>query len=318
MEKGELETFCIDLHSSASGPHLQYRRVRLIYDDGMANILIIGCVSLDTIHIEKEGYRTTYQTVGGAGLYTALAARMSVDVTLYAPKPNPMPEALAFLDRLLDWQGPSCPPVELPCLEIVHHGGGKATLLNASWGAEALLAPDQLPGLQDTNIVHIAALSSAQAQRSFLEKCRQAKAKAISVGTYAKLVYQQTQEVHQLFKAADYFFMNANEANGLLKEGELESLTGAPKVFITDGEHGATVYDGANKFHVPATKVNELDPTGAGDTFCGATLAHVLHDMPLQEAAEVACDIASRNVEQIGPQFAISALKRRIKSEPAL
>lgn len=283
----------------------------MLYDGGMAKILIIGCVSLDTIHIDKDGSRVTYETIGGAGLYTALAARMSVDVTLYAPKPDPMPTSLSFVDRLLDWQGPTCAPVDLPCLEIVHHGGGKATLLNASWGAEALLSPDKLPGLEDTNIVHIAALSSAQAQQNFLEKCRQEEAESISVGTYAKLVYQQTEEVHQLFNAANYFFMNANEANGLLKGDDLASLTKKAKVFITDGEHGATVYDGANKFHVSATQIKELDPTGAGDTFCGATLAHILHGMPLQEAAAVACDIASKNVEQIGPQFALNVLKGR-------
>ena len=52
-----------------------------------------------------------------------------------------------------------------------------------------------------------------------------------------------------------------------------------------------------------------VDPTGAGDTFCGATLAHILHNMPIQEAAEVACDLAAQNVSHIGPSFIVEHLR---------
>ncbi len=276
----------------------------------MSSILVIGCASLDTIHVEENGSRTTYETIGGAGLYTALAARMSMPVTLYAPKPSPMPEALKFVEQLLDWQGPTCDADSVPRLEIVHHGEGKATLLNASWGAESMLNPNELPALDSTRIVHIAALSSARAQYDFLLRCRQQKDVAISVGTYAKLVYQATDEVRRLFDSSNYFFMNDNEARGLFKSGELETLSVKPKVFVTDGENGATVYDGVQRFKIPAPQIKELDPTGAGDTFCGATLAHILHNMPLQEAAEVACDLASQNVAHIGPSFIIENLHK--------
>jgi len=280
----------------------------------MSNILVVGCASLDTIHVEKNGSRTTFETIGGAGLYTALAARMSIRVTLYAPKPNPMPKALALIEQLLDWQGPSCTPEAIPRLEIVHHGGGKATLLNASWGAESMLTPHQLPALDKTSIVHIAALSSARSQYEFMLRCRQQKNVAVSLGTYAKLVYQETDEVRKLFDASDYFFMNDNEAKGLFKPGELDALGEHPKLFVTDGENGATVYDGNKKFTIPAPVISELDPTGAGDTFCGATLAHILHNMPLQEAAEVACDLATQNVEHIGPSYILENLSKRLSA----
>jgi len=36
----------------------------------MAEILVIGCASHDVLHIAGQ----TYNTIGGAGLYTALAA----------------------------------------------------------------------------------------------------------------------------------------------------------------------------------------------------------------------------------------------------
>jgi sugar/nucleoside kinase (ribokinase family) len=275
----------------------------------MSKVLVIGCVSLDTIHIENNGSKTTYETVGGAALYTALAARMSISVTLFAPKPNPLPKSLELVDKLIDWQGPTCDVDSMPRLEIVHHGGGKATLLNASWGAESMLTPEQLPALLDTDIVHIAALSSAEAQYAFLQKCRKTTGVEVSVGTYARLVYGNTAAVHQLFEASDYFFCNTNEANGLFKSNELESLGDRPKVFVTDGENGATVYSDHQTFKIPASAITELDPTGAGDTFCGVTLAHLLHEMPAQEAAEIACDLASQSVEQAGPSLILSILK---------
>ncbi len=278
----------------------------------MSKLLVIGCASLDTIHVETNGQRNTYQTIGGAALYTALAARMSIDVTLFAPKPDPMPKEFERIEHLLDWKGPTCQPESLPRLEIVHHGGGKATLLNASWGAESLLDANEMPSLHDTNIVHIAALSSAKSQRAFLNKCRLTKEVAVSVGTYAKLVYHETTEVRELFNNSDYFFMNTNEAKGLLNPDELEQIGGHPTAFVTDGENGATVYGEGKIFKVPATRIKELDPTGAGDTFCGATLAHLLHNMPVQEAAEVACDAASKNVEKIGPKFVLQCLQRQM------
>ncbi|HEY9731152.1 MAG TPA: carbohydrate kinase family protein [Drouetiella sp.] len=279
----------------------------------MSNLLVIGCASLDTIHIETKGSRKTYQTIGGAGLYTALAARMSISVTLFAPKPNPMPKELEAIEKLLDWQGPTCDVNSLPRLEIVHHGNGRATLLNASWGAESQLSPEDLPALDGTDVVHIAALHSARAQLTFMQKCREFPDTRVSVGTYARLIAQEKPAVRYLCESSDYFFMNSNEANGLFDTNEIDLPRQRPTIFVTDGENGATVYDSGNIFEVPATRITELDPTGAGDTFCGTTLAHILHGMPVQEAAEIACDVASKNVEQVGPAFLISAFTKQSK-----
>jgi sugar/nucleoside kinase (ribokinase family) len=268
----------------------------------MSRLTIVGCVSLDTIHVEKNGIRTTYETLGGAGLYTALAGRVGgARVTLFAPKPSPMPRQLEIIASVLDWYGPSCEPKALPQLEIAHHGGGKATLLNASWGAESLLLPEHLPEIKTGDIVHIAALSSARSQHDFLTHCRQQTDVSVSVGTYAKLVYQQTAEVRQLFDSCDLFFMNDNEARGLLEAQELESIRQHPKYFVTAGENGATVYNGEKRTAIAVTSAIELDPTGAGDTFCGATLAHILMGTSLENAARYGCAIASLNVAHVGP-----------------
>ena len=66
------------------------------------------------------------RSAGGAGLYTALsAARAGAIVTMYAPRPEPMPEELAPALALLEWMGPVIRPDRLPRFEIANHEGGR-------------------------------------------------------------------------------------------------------------------------------------------------------------------------------------------------
>jgi hypothetical protein len=123
-------------------------------------VLVIGTASLDTLHLP----RGIVHTSGGAGLYTALAARAGgATAGLFAPVPKPMPDILQPVVQRIQWYGPTIAPADIPHLEIAHHGGGRATLLDASWGAEPALTPARLPPTAcDAHVIHIAALSSAQ------------------------------------------------------------------------------------------------------------------------------------------------------------
>ena len=46
---------------------------------------------------------------------------------------------------------------------------------------------------------------------------------------------------------------------------------------------------------------HEVDPTGAGDTFCGATLAGLARGLHPVTAAQQAAILAAHMIEQIGP-----------------
>lgn len=266
----------------------------------MASILVVGSVSLDTLYIQEK----KYSTIGGAGLYTALAARAAgASVTLFAPKPEPIPEILREVEAHVQWIGPPCELDQLPRLEIAHHGDGKATLLNASWGAISSLTDVGLPiDLSPYNFVHIAALPTARQQYEFLQTCRRRKAKAVSCGTYAKLVYNETEDVRELVTATDLFFLNENEANGLF--GSNEPILGGRQqtIFITLDRDGVLVVTSDGKMRVAGKAVAEVDPTGAGDTFCGTTLARLAQGDRLAEAAQYGCRQAALTVQRIGPQ----------------
>jgi hypothetical protein len=115
---------------------------------------------LDVLHL-ADGQ--SVKSPGGAGLYTALAAaRAGARAAMYAPHPDPMPDELRAAAQRITWIGPDVPPDQLPRFEIAHHGGGRATLVNAFWGGEMLIAADSFTADQlIAPIVHIGALRTA-------------------------------------------------------------------------------------------------------------------------------------------------------------
>lgn len=115
------------------------------------------------------------------------------------------------------------------------------------------------------------------------------------------LAYEQTDVVRRLFEEADLFFLNENEARGLF--GSLDGAQTAPGklLFVTLAERGALVLQGEQRIHVPGLPAQELDPTGAGDSFCGATLAQLVAGVDPVMAARRGIALAARVIEAIGP-----------------
>lgn len=266
------------------------------------DLFVVGTASLDVLHLGQE----TVQAAGGAGIYTALAAhRAGAKVGLFGPRPDPMPASLQPIAERLTWLGPTIAPDSVAHLEIAHYGGGKAELLHADWGAELDFKPDKIPAtVSESNIIHIAALSSAERQLNFLVALLDRdimEDTAFSAGTYGRLVYEQTERVQQLFDLTDLFFMNENEAKGLF--GQVDQARTRPDglLFVTLGAEGALVIEGETVTHIPAVATVERDPTGAGDTFCGTTLAGLSQGLSPVEAAQQGVVWATRTVSQIGP-----------------
>ncbi len=272
----------------------------------MHDILVVGTVSADMLHIGGQ----LHHTIGGAGLYTALAAQFAgTRATLLAPRPINMPQAFLPVSQRITWMGPAARAQEMPRLEIAHHGEGRATLIDAAWGAESMLKPEMLPDdLARFAYVHIAALSSAQKMLAFVRACRERGARRISAGTYYRLVQNEPATVRAIFEQADVFFMNENEATGLWGSlrvaGRISTRTHAGALlFITFDKRGVIVIEGEQATPLHADPADERDPTGAGDTFCGATLAGLARGEAPALAAQNATALAARVIEHVGPAF---------------
>ncbi len=263
------------------------------------SMLVIGGASLDVLHFAGQ----TASSAGGAGMYTAAAAhRLGASATMFAPCPSPVPAPLQPVVERIQWIGPVVAPEELPRFEIEHQPGGATRLLNAFWGAEARLSPDDLPdNLSRYGLIHIAAIKTARRQLDFLRACRQRGATRISAGTYGRVVEDERENVRELFEQADIFFMNESVARGLFGSIGAAKTRPGGLLFVTLGDRGAGVVQGAFGSHVSAPQVDVLDPTGAGDTFCGATLAGLARgDHPVM-AARAAVALAAQMITQIGP-----------------
>lgn len=263
-----------------------------------ASLLIIGGASLDVLHLQNE----TQKSSGGAGMYTALAAaRAGAHVTMFAPRPNPMPPELAPLAKRVHWLGPIVPPEQLPSFEIAHYGNGKAELVSARWGAEALLTPENLPDEKfDADIVYCGPLADPARQLAFIRHFK-SKSYRTAVGTYWRAVSNFHAIVQQTQSEADIFFCNENEARGLWEFETAPHVDAGKILFVTRNVKGADVIQGSYCTRVPTTAAQEFDPTGAGDTFCGTTLAHLANGAHPIQAARFGVAAASEMITMLGP-----------------
>jgi ribokinase len=77
---------------------------------------------------------------------------------------------------------------------------------------------------------------------------------------------------------------------------------GAGAVIVTLGERGALIVTGEGKEHVPAVKVEAVDPTGAGDAFIGSLGVFLAEGLVLAEAVRRANAVAALSVTRAGTQ----------------
>jgi len=264
----------------------------------MNKILIVGGASFDTLHF----FGQTQQSPGGAGIFTALAARRcGVHAGIFAPHPHPMPAPLQPIADRLSWQGPQVAPDEIPRLEIVHDETG-TTYLNTYLGAELTLDPAQLPpDLSDYSAVHVISLGSISSQLAFLQECRQRHAPFLSAGANLNGIQSDPHTTQAILDIVDAFFLN--EPEGIALFGSVEAAQAKPGklLFLTLGEKGGRVIQGSVVTHLPTLAIEPVDPTGAGDTLCGGTLAFIAQGYHPIEAARKAMPQAAETVGVVGP-----------------
>ena len=268
--------------------------------DGVENILVIGGASQDVLHLDGK----SHQTVGGAGLYTALGARAAgVQAHMLAPFPNPMPKSLRPVTELINWFGPRVHPDELPHFEIVYDTDGRADYTSVEPRCESLMTESILPDdLSAYTYVHIVQLGNIDLQLSLLDRCRNSRARFVSVSGGHELPEDQTGKLRELVARADLCFMNEHEAEPLLGQPQDYSWQPGTILFVTHGDRGLSVIQGSRVHRVHIGPTEAHDPTGAGDSFCGATLAYLCRLQHPVLAANNAVQVATLNVRHLGPK----------------
>lgn len=212
-----------------------------------------------------------------------------------------MPDALTDVAAEVSWLGPSVTEDELAHFEITYREG-RTDYVKANFGAEASLSPADLPAdLSGFDCVHLVPLGNIRNQREFMRACKSNGARRISAGTALDLINEQPDDAAAILEQADFFFLNEEEAIRLF--GSISAVRSRPgqALFVTQGSDGATVVLGDVATQLPAIATVVHDPTGAGDTFCGATLAGIATGQHPVMAARQAIPLAARMIRKVGP-----------------
>jgi len=106
----------------------------------------------------------------------------------------------------------------------------------------------------------------------------------------------------------DMIFANEDEAKLMFGTDDINDCVAGMKTLtrqfaITQGAHGALVFDGEKLYDIPAKKVTAVDTTGAGDIYAGAFLYGLTHGMPFADCGELAGYAATTLIQQMGARM---------------
>jgi hypothetical protein len=236
-------------------------------------LVFIGSPTQDVVL--RDG--TAHQVIGGAAYISALAARWanaSVGIVARVPSQLPAMATGVFGPGGLFREGLSPHEGSLPAFRISYHAEDQASYSGIAPGLEQGLCSADIPShwLGDTTRwIHIASIGfSTKKQLSMLKDITEMAPDwrgTRSAGTTEAMIAEDKAACLQLLMAVDVFFLNHREFALLCPEGLPKNCN--TTVVVTHGPNGVTVHGGPNSGSHPAIAVNVVDPTGAGDAFCG-------------------------------------------------
>ncbi|WP_417554910.1 carbohydrate kinase family protein [Microbacterium sp.] len=283
----------------------------------VGSLACVGHLTQDDIVIwNGDSYFTT---LGGAALYAALGASIAgaAATVISAVGSN---ASDAEFERLRDYEiafrTTPYPGRGISQWVLYEEDGSREYRLHPDSGSLDALAPvpasfpEQLP----VNAIHVAPMP-LERQADWVSFARQ-HGLFVSLDPHHDDSAARPDEVLALAAEVDLFLPSALESRSLTGAGPRESLDelrdlGIPAVVVKDGEHGCLVASGDDAWHVPAAGDTVfVDPTGAGDSFCGAMLARIVAGDRLPDAAARACAAASIVVESIASRLPDSEIAR--------
>ena len=166
--------------------------------------------------------------------------------------------------------------------------------------AASRLQPGDVPDLSTAAFVHASGISMAISQSAcdaVFAAFESAEGKiAFDANLRLKLwpLERASEMIGKAAGMADYFFPSIEDARQLSGAASPEENVawahdiGARIVFLKLGPEGVVVSDGKRRERLAGAKVKAVDATGAGDCFCGATLARLAAGDSIWEAARYA------------------------------
>jgi len=170
-------------------------------------------------------------------------------------------------------------------------------------GANEALRPEDLPALDGVSHLLLQLETPIETVRAYAQKARASGVTVVLNAAPARALPDE------LLAAVDILIVN---------EGELATLSGidgrvgdalarirVPCVIVTLGARGSCARENGHFFLQPAFRVQPIDTTGAGDTFCGALVASLSRGAALPAALRFASAAAAIASTRLGAQSSI-------------
>lgn len=102
-----------------------------------------------------------------------------------------------------------------------------------------------------------------------------------------------------------YTGIHVDDEASAARAAEALRAMGVGNVLMTMGSKGSMAFTAEGEFFTPACKVEAVDATAAGDTFCGALAMALVEGKNLKEAAAFATAASALTVQKMGAQESI-------------
>jgi sugar/nucleoside kinase (ribokinase family) len=272
-------------------------------------LLIVGSMAFDDLDLPSEEARNV---VGGSATYAGLAASHFAPVRVVAVVGEDFPQAT--LDDL-SRRGVDVAGVERARGKTFRWWGRYAkdlvsrTTLDTQLNVFADFKPKLPASYTESPFVLLGNIHPALQ----LEVLSQIKApRLVAADTMNFWISGERQLLLQVLSKIDLLTVNDEEVRELsgihnLKKAARAVLSMGPKrLIVKRGEFGALYFEDSECFFVPAFPLeDEIDPTGAGDTFAGALLGYLAMKgnadrSTIRQALHTGATVASFCVEAVG------------------
>ncbi len=195
-------------------------------------------------------------------------------------------------------------------LVMVDRSGERSMIVDR--GANLSLSGADIRGFEESRLLYISGYTFyiEETREAALYAKSEARKRGIPVAVDPSSLYHLRSEKESLLsflEGVTFLFPNYEEGKFLTGEEEPAKIIASlrqwvPHPVLKLGERGCVLSVDGTLVHVPASSVEPVDSTGAGDAFAGAFLAEYRRTNDVRRAAQYATRVASRVVERIGGQ----------------
>jgi sugar/nucleoside kinase (ribokinase family) len=272
-------------------------------------LLIVGSMAFDDLDLPSVEAR---DVVGGSATYAAIAASHFVPVRTVAVVGSDFPQPA--IDDLVK-RGVDCAGIERAEGKTFRWWGRYAkdlcsrTTLDTQLNVFADFKPKLPDSFKKSPYVLLGNIHPAL-QLDVLSQIE--KPRLVAADTMNFWIEGERKLLGQVLEKLDLLVVNDEELRQLagihnLKRAARAVLSMGPKrLVVKRGEFGALLFDSDGSFFVPAYPLeDEIDPTGAGDSFAGALLGVLAQSdnadrSTFRRALHIASTVASFCVEGVG------------------